>query len=112
MIHPVYDTAYVHFHGAYGESSAPVFSERNPQRGFTYGLTQMLLVLPVMYINRKFYQVGFKTLFKGSPNMDSLIAIGSGAAFVYEVFAIYRMGYGLGVQESSSGTSVPHGFIF
>lgn len=33
-IHPVYDTAYVHFHGAYGESSAPVLSERNPQRGF------------------------------------------------------------------------------
>ena len=65
----------------------------------SYGLTQMLLVLPVMYINRKFYQVGFKTLFKGSPNMDSLIAIGSGAAFVYGVFAIYRMGYGLGVQN-------------
>ena len=56
----------------------------------SYGLTQMLLVLPVMYINRKFYQVGFKTLFKGSPNMDSLIAIGSGAAFVYGVFAIYK----------------------
>lgn len=67
----------------------------------SYGLTQMLLVLPVMYINRKFYQVGFKTLFKGSPNMDSLIAIGSGAAFVYGVFAIYRMGYGLGVQNLS-----------
>lgn len=65
----------------------------------SYGLTQMLLVLPVMYVNRKFYQVGFKTLFKGSPNMDSLIAIGSGAAFVYGVFAIYRMGYGLGVQD-------------
>ena len=65
----------------------------------SFGLTQMLLVLPVMYINRKFYQVGFKTLFKGSPNMDSLIAIGSGAAFVYGVFAIYRMGYGLGVQN-------------
>lgn len=69
------------------------------QNAVSYGLTQMLLVLPVMYINRKFYQVGFKTLFKGSPNMDSLIAIGSGAAFVYGVFAIYRMGYGLGVQD-------------
>ena len=71
------------------------------QNAVSYGLTQMLLVLPVMYINRKFYQVGFKTLLKGSPNMDSLIAIGSGAAFVYGVFAIYRMGYGLGVQNLS-----------
>ncbi|MDD4584183.1 MAG: heavy metal translocating P-type ATPase, partial [Eubacteriales bacterium] len=50
-------------------------------------------------INRKYYQVGFKTLFHGSPNMDSLIALGSGAALIYGIFAIFRIGYGLGHNE-------------
>ena len=76
----------------------PSFLE-GPKNSVGFALTQMLLVLPVMYINRKFYQTGFKSLFNGAPNMDSLIAIGSGAAFAYGVFAIYRMGYGLGVQD-------------
>ena len=49
-----------------------------------------------MYINRKFFIKGFQTLAHGAPNMDSLIAIGSGAALVYGIFAIYRMSYGLG----------------
>lgn len=69
------------------------------ENAVSYGLTQLLLVLPVMYVNRKFYQNGFRSLFHGAPNMDSLIAIGSGAAFVYGIFAIYRMGYGLGIQD-------------
>lgn len=69
------------------------------ENAVSYGLTQLLLALPVMYINRKFYQNGFRSLLHGAPNMDSLIAIGSGAAFVYGVFAIYRMGYGLGIQD-------------
>jgi heavy metal translocating P-type ATPase len=58
--------------------------------------TQLLLALPVALANSKYYRTGFKTLFKGSPNMDSLIAVGSGAALVYGVYAIYRIGYGLG----------------
>ena len=62
----------------------------------TFALTQMLLTLPIMYVNRKYYITGFKTLFHGAPNMDSLIAIGSGAAFVYGIIAIYCIGYGLG----------------
>ncbi len=64
-----------------------------------FALTQFLLSLPIIYVNRKYYQVGFKTLLHGAPNMDSLIAIGSTAALVYGIFAIYRMGYGLGVQD-------------
>lgn len=64
-----------------------------------FALTQLLLTLPVVYVNRKYYEVGFKTLLRGSPNMDSLIAIGSTAALVYGVFAIYRIGYGLGVGD-------------
>ena len=60
-----------------------------------FALTQLLLVLPVMYVNRKYYISGFKSLFNLSPNMDTLIAVGSGAAFTYGVIAIYVMGYAL-----------------
>lgn len=69
------------------------------ENGVTYAMAQFLLTLPVVYVNRKYYQVGFKTLFRGAPNMDSLIAIGSTAALVYGVFAITRIGYGLGIQD-------------
>ncbi len=66
------------------------------ENGITFAFTQLLLTLPIMYVNRKYYQIGFKTLWHRSPNMDSLIAIGSGAAILYGLFAIYRIGYGLG----------------
>lgn len=62
----------------------------------SFALTQMLIALPIMYLNRKFYQVGFKALINRAPNMDSLVAVGSASAFIYGVFAIYRMSYGLG----------------
>ncbi len=61
-----------------------------------FGLTQLLLTLPIMYLNDKYYKVGFKTLWNRAPNMDSLIAVGSIAAVIYGVFAIYQMAYGLG----------------
>lgn len=61
-----------------------------------FALTQFLLCLPIVYVNRVYYIKGYKTLFHMAPNMDSLIAIGSTAALVYGIFAIYRMGYGLG----------------
>lgn len=69
------------------------------ENAVSYGLTQFLLCIPIVYVNQKYYQVGFKTLFRGSPNMDSLIAIGSAAALAYGIFAIYRMGYGLGTMD-------------
>ena len=61
-----------------------------------FAFTQLLLTLPIMYLNDKYYKVGFKTLFRGAPNMDSLIAVGSMAAVAYGVFAIYQIGFGLG----------------
>ena len=67
-----------------------------PENGVVFAFAQFLLLLPIVYVNRKYFQVGFKTLAKRSPNMDSLIAIGSTAAIVYGVFAIFRIGYGLG----------------
>lgn len=62
----------------------------------TFAFIQFLLAIPVVIVNSKYYKVGFKTLFKGSPNMDSLIAIGTSAAMVYGIFAIFKIGYGLG----------------
>ncbi len=72
---------------------------RGLENAISYGMTQFLLALVIAYVNRKYYEVGFKTLFKGSPNMDTLIAIGSSAAMIYGIFAIYGMGYGLGIQD-------------
>ena len=66
------------------------------ENSMTFAFTQLLLTTPIVYINRKYFQVGFKTLFHGAPNMDSLIAIGSAAAVIYGIFAIYNIGYGLG----------------
>lgn len=70
------------------------------ENSITFAFTQFLLALPVMIINKKYYTVGFKTLFKGSPNMDSLIAIGTTAAVGYGIFAIYKIGYGLGHMDA------------
>ena len=66
------------------------------ENSISFGFTQFLLLLPIIYVNRNYFIVGFKRLFKGTPNMDSLIAIGSLAATVYGIFAIYMIGYGLG----------------
>ncbi|MBR4943920.1 MAG: copper-translocating P-type ATPase, partial [Peptococcaceae bacterium] len=67
------------------------------QNAVSFAFTQFLLALPVAYVNRKFYIKGFQTLAHGAPNMDTLIAIGSSASFIYGIFAIYRMSYGLGM---------------
>ncbi len=56
-----------------------------------YALIQMILVIPVMIAGYKFYKIGYKNLFKLSPNMDSLIAIGTSAAVAYGLFAIYKI---------------------
>ncbi len=65
----------------------------------TFAFTQFLLSLPIVYMNRKYFTVGFKAFIQKAPNMDSLIAIGSSAALIYGIFAIYRIGYGLGSQQ-------------
>ena len=66
------------------------------RNALAFAFLQFLLVLPILYINDKYYRVGFKTLFHGAPNMDSLIAVGSAAAVIYGVAAIFQIGYGLG----------------
>ena len=66
------------------------------ENALAFAFTQLLLTLPILYLNDKYYKVGFKTLLHGAPNMDSLIAVGSIAAVIYGVFAIYQIGFGLG----------------
>lgn len=66
------------------------------ENALVFAFTQFLLLLPVLAINSKYFKVGFHSLFKGAPNMDSLIAIGSGAATVYGIYAIYKIGIGMG----------------
>src|SRR5699024_5454149 len=59
-----------------------------------FSLLQLILTLPVMIFGRKFYSVGYKTLFRGHPNMDSLIALGTSAAFVYSLGATIAVWFG------------------
>ncbi|AUS96936.1 copper-translocating P-type ATPase [Clostridium thermosuccinogenes] len=56
-----------------------------------FGLVQLILVIPVMISGYRFYTVGFSRLFKGEPNMDSLIAVGTSAAFLYGIYAIVQI---------------------
>ena len=69
---------------------------KGTQNALVSALAQLILTVPVIFINRRFYQFGFKALFHGSPNMDSLVAIGSGASLLYGLFAMFRMAYGFG----------------
>ncbi len=78
----------------------------------TFALTQLILVLPILYMNRKFFSVGFRTLLHGSPNMDSLIALGASASVVYGVFAMYRISYGLGHGDMAVVEQYSHDLYF
>ena len=76
------------------------------------GLVQMLLTIAVMVINQKFFINGFKSLFHGSPNMDTLVALGSTASFGYSTYALFSM---TGAQVRGDMTAVMsymHEFYF
>ncbi|MFV0436710.1 MAG: heavy metal translocating P-type ATPase [Desulfopila sp.] len=72
------------------------------ENALVFALTQLLLTMPVVFVNFKFYRMGFKALFSGAPNMDSLIAIGSGAALLFGVYALYKMAFALGRGEMAT----------
>ncbi|MBR6012958.1 MAG: cadmium-translocating P-type ATPase [Selenomonadaceae bacterium] len=69
------------------------------ENAITFSFVQILLILPIMYLNRKFYINGFKNLFRGSPNMDTLVGLGSMSAAVFGAFSIFMIGHGLGTQN-------------
>lgn len=79
---------------------------------FNYAFTLFLLTIPVLIVNRKFFINGFKALINKAPNMDSLVALGSSAAVVYGIFAIYKIGYGYAYQEASVVMKYSHDLYF
>ena len=76
------------------------------------GLLQMLLTIAVMVINQKFFVSGFKSLWHGAPNMDSLVALGSGAAFVYSAYALFAMTDALSKGDMAGVMVYMHEFYF
>lgn len=78
----------------------PGFFEDNP---LILAITELLLTIPVVFLNRHYFINGFKRLFHLSPNMDSLIALGSSASLVYGIYIIYVMAYQL-----NAGNEITH----
>lgn len=64
-----------------------------------FAFTQFLLVLPVLIAGGHYFKNGLRNLWHRSPNMDSLIALGSGAAFVYGIYAIYKIAWGFSIED-------------
>ncbi|MFO7635731.1 MAG: cation transporter, partial [Clostridia bacterium] len=79
---------------------------------FNFAFIQFLLVLPVAIINRKFFTVGFRALFLGSPNMDSLIAIGTSAAISYGVYALFRINHAYVINDHPLAMEYAHDLYF
>lgn len=75
-------------------------------------LTQLVLTVPVLFINRHFFQTGLKALWHRAPNMDSLVAIGSGASLVYGLFAMFRLAYGFGHGDMAVVHEYAHALYF
>ena len=77
------------------------------EHAFALALVQLLLTLPICIVNRKYYINGFKTLFHLAPTMDALIAVGSGAAMVYGIYALFQIGY----AGAAGNAELVHSFV-
>ena len=91
-------TIYISMHSMLGLPTPQIVTEifDGRENAVTFTFAQFLLILPIMYLNRKYYVNGFKNLFRGAPNMDTLVGLGSMAAAIFGAFALFRIGYGLG----------------
>lgn len=69
------------------------------ESAIAFAFTQFLLTLPIMYLNRSYFIRGFTALFRRSPNMDTLIAVGSAASVIYGVFAVFMMCHGMNIGD-------------
>lgn len=70
-----------------------------PENAMTLGLTQLLLVAPIVFVNFKFFRNGFKGLAHRSPNMDTLVALGATASLIYSIAQLYVAGIALGAGD-------------
>lgn len=66
------------------------------ENSMVYCLAQLVLLLPILYVNDKYFKVGFTSLAHGAPNMDSLVALGAGASLIYSLYAMFLTGWALG----------------
>lgn len=82
------------------------------ENALIFALVQFMLCLPILIINRHYFINGFRSLFHLSPNMDSLIAIGSSASFVYGVYVIFMLAYGMGHHEMEIVMKYHHELYF
>ena len=82
------------------------------ENAVSFALVQLLLCLPIVYVNFSYYTNGFKRLFKGAPNMDSLIAVGSFASLVYGLVVMFLMSYSLGQGDLNSVGNYMHQLYF
>ncbi len=87
----------------------PSVIAKNPM---TIGLLQLLFTAIIMVINQKFFLSGFKGLIKGSPNMDTLVALGSGAAFTYSTYALFAMGDAMMAGDAAHAAHYLHELYF
>lgn len=76
------------------------------------GLIQLLLTIAIMIINQKFFVNGFTSFMRKAPNMDTLVALGAGAAFVYSVYALFAMSGAQAAGDSKLATEFMHEFYF
>ncbi len=81
-------------------------------REMALAFTQFLLVLPVLYINRKYFINGFSRAVKGAPNMDTLIALGSASAVIYGIFSIYMIADGIYSGDTARVSEYAHNLYF
>ena len=82
------------------------------ENSLTFALTLFLLALPVALINSKYFTHGIRALINRSPDMDSLIALGSGASFAYGIYALYKIGFGLGHGDLTMAMQFSHDLYF
>lgn len=78
----------------------------------SFAFTQFLLVLPIIYLNKKYYENGIRALFRLAPNMDSLIAIGSGAALLHGIFSLYFIGINMAMGKSDLNMQIRMNLYF
>lgn len=118
-IRDISDTAHVCVDGTYDlqrawRSDAAAYHEvfHGSENAVIYAFTQFLLLLPILFVNQKYFRNGFTTLARRSPNMDSLIAMGATAATVYGIFAIYRIGWGFRIGDMELVHQYSHDLYF
>ena len=70
-----------------------------PENAITFAFAQFLLACPILLLNRKYFINGFRNLWQGAPNMDSLVGMGAAASVIFGIFAIFRMSWGLGHSD-------------